>query len=369
MIRSNPLPVLASAALVGASLATQTQLPLPHHADVVEGHHSLAQPFGTPGFRTQILVDAQSIAPNGALLNSVAFRRDRPGSAIAPQRIPNVTVALSHTSVFVNGMSSTFAANVTGTPTVVFQGTVNLPGATMGLTPGPQPWDIVIPFASPFAFTTGAGNLLIDITASNPPGGQPTHWLDAVQGGGATSSFGASGVDPFDNLYLGGHAGSCTTRELSPGHTIVFTSSLMVTTRAGLLAVGTSPQPVPIDLTPFGAPTNFLYVDPIVLSPHAWTLGWFSWYSQFPVPVPNTASLVGTTLYGQSMIFEPAANPLGLVLSHAVELRLGDANEQLPLQQLNAADPAALAGTLVDWSFTATPDYGSVPIRFDGTYF
>jgi hypothetical protein len=372
MHRTNLLPILASAMFSCVSLTAQTQLSLPLHADAVDGHHSLGQPFGTPGFRTQILVDSSAMATNGALLNSIAFRTDRGSAPLAPQQIPNVTVELSQTSIVVGGMLDNFAANVTGTPTVVFSGTVNLPGSSVAFA-GPQPWDIVINFTAPFTLSTGSGNLLIDIKGNNPTGGFPNHFLDAVQGGGSSTQFGTAGDNPsFDTLRLGAfvaNGNSMDSRLYSPGHVIDFTSMLSFTQPPGVVAVGTAPQPVPVDLTPIGAPTNFLYIDPIVLAPHSWTASFIGWYSTFPVSVPGSPAMVGVTLYGQSVILEPAANALGLVLSNAVEVRVGDQAEQLPLQQLDAADPAAPTGALVDFGSTTTPDRGAVPIRFDGLFF
>ncbi len=374
MHRTSSLPVLfiGSAAFAGAALTAQAQLSLPLHADVVDGHHSLGQPFGTPGFRTQILVDGTAIAANGAVLNGIAFRTDRPSAPLPPGQIPNVTVELSHSNAPIGGMSATFASNVTSLPAVVFQGTVNLPGSNVGFA-GPQPWDIVITFPVPYQFTTAQGNLLIDIVGNNPAGGFPNHFLDAVQGGGSATEFGQGGDNPnFDQLRLraltaGGN--SAEARLYSPGQVIDFTSTLSFTSPPGVVALGTAPQPAPIDLTPLGAPTNFLYLDPIVLAAHAWTQSFIGWFSTFPVGIPNTPAVIGVTLYGQSAILEPTANALGLILSPAVEVRIGDQGEQLPLQQLDAADPTATTGTLVDFSFTTTPDYGSTPIRFDGVFF
>src|SRR5262245_65153667 len=105
------LLLVAQAAL---SLPAQTFQPLPAHADLAEGQHSLGLPFGVPGFRTQILVDAASIAPTGAVLNSIGFRTDRYVAPIGSSLVPNVTVRLSHTSTQLGAMSETFASNITG---------------------------------------------------------------------------------------------------------------------------------------------------------------------------------------------------------------------------------------------------------------
>ncbi len=363
------LLAIASVALCLCTPA-QTFQPVPLHADAVDGHRTLLLPFGAPRFRTQILVDAAHIGPNGALLNSISFRPDRLVSSFGPALVPNVTIALSQTNVPVGSLGTTFAANVTGPTTVVFQGTVSLPAPQTGFA-GPLPWNIVIPFTQPYTFVTAQGNLLIDIVGNAPSVVFDSFFLDAMQGGGSATRFGTGGgptffVSPVISTSTGN---DLEPRLVSPGHTIDFVSELLFNP-PGLLAVGTAPQPVPIDLGPLGAPANFVYVDPIVLLPHIWVprspAGWMSTVS---LAVPNNLALIGVTLYGQSATVNPLANALGLVLSHAVEVRIGDEFELFPLQQLDANDPSAATGTLVDFSVGATPEYGAVAIRFEGIFF
>ena len=133
--------------------------------------------------------------------------------------------------------------------------------------------------------------------------------------------------------------------------------------------IGTAAQPVPIDLGPIGAPTNFLFIDPIVFVTHSWTQSFIGWLSTFSLALPNDPALVGTTLYGQSAILEPPANPLGLILSHAVETRIGDQFEVLPMQQVDSSNPGSASGTVVDFGTAIQPEYGAVAIRLAGTFF
>jgi hypothetical protein len=367
-IRSTVLTLVAPLVLLAPGLA-QAFRTLPAYADAVDGHESLGLPFGKPGFRTQILVDAAALAPNGASLVALRFRADRWLASTAPAtQVPNVTVRLGATGML--QLVGTFATNVTAPATTVFQGAVSLPAQPIG-NAGPLPWNIVIPFAQPLAVTPAAGNLLIDIVGNNPAAGSPSWFLDAAQAGGAATQFGVSGDHPsFDNLLLFVATGNdLVPRRLAPGNTIDFLSSLFFTTAPGVVALGTAPQPAPIDLAPFGAPTNSLYVDPIVTAPHVWLPSPIGSLSTFALAVPNNPAFVGATIYGQSAILVPTANPLGLVTSHAVETRLGDALEVLPLQQLDAADPNAATGTVVDFGTATQPEPGAVVIRFDGTFF
>ncbi|HEU4418151.1 MAG TPA: hypothetical protein VFT55_04385 [Planctomycetota bacterium] len=377
------LLAIASAVLCLRTPA-QTFHPVPAHADVVDGHRSSSIPFGSPGFRTQILVDATHIGPNGAVLNSLSFRLDRQSSsALGPAQVPNVTIELSHTSVAIGSLSTTFATNVTGPTTVVFQGTVSVPAPQVGFA-GPLPWNIVIPFTQPYSFATSQGNLLIDIVGANPGGGGlATPELDVVQVGGSATRFGTGGIGTlFKSARLSVSTGNpfhVETRLLSPGHTIDFVSR-MPFTPPGVLALGTAPQPVPIDLGPLGAPMNFLYIDPIVLAPLTWVqvpnpLPFTppAFEATVPIIVANNPALIGITLYGQSATLEPLANPLGLVLGNAIEVRIGDEFETFPMQQAYTPVHDAPTGKLMNFNAgapaPAQPEWGAVAIRFGGQFF
>jgi hypothetical protein len=367
-MRSN-LPFLSTLLAAAAPLAAQQSTPLPLHAPAVDGHHSTSLPFGSPGFRTQLLLDANAFAPNGALVTGLRFRADRVSLPATATSVPNVTVQVSSTTVANGLMNTSFAANVTGTPTTVFQGTVALPAYAAADGPGPMPWDVTIPFTAPWLAAPGA-NILVDIVGNNAPNSPPVYWLDAVQGGGAATPFGERGDNPSgDNLLLNVSTGnSLEPRLLTPGHGIDFNSGLTFTQPPGVLALGIQAPPVGIDLGPIGAPTQTLYVDPLVLVTHAWQQSFIGWFSTFSLAVPNNPLLVGTLVYGQSAVFDPAANALSLVLSAAVEVRVGEQGELLPLQQLDATDPTAQNGTLLDFGFT-TPEFGATPVLLEGVIF
>lgn len=364
-------PSLATAvaiALAGQAFA-QTGT-VPDFADAVDGHHSVALPFGLPGFRTQLLIDAQAIAPTGAVLNAVSFRCDRSSLPATAGSVPNVTVRISQTSAAVGSMATTFANNITAAETIVFQGTVTLPAHQDGAA-GPMPWDIILPFAQPFVFATAQGNLLIDIVADNPAGGGiPEYYLDAVQAGGSATQFGLGGPSPsgdFLNLLVS-TGNSLEPRLLSPGNSFQFTTTTFFTSPPGVLAMGLAAPAVPVDLGPLGAPDNNLYISPDVLAAHSWTQSFIGWYSTVTLVVPNTPNVLGALIFAQSAALEPTANPLGLVLSHAAEVRIGDDATPLPMQQLDADDQNAATGTLLDFGFSLV-EYGATPIRFEGAFF
>ncbi|MCA8974082.1 MAG: hypothetical protein KDC98_05135 [Planctomycetes bacterium] len=362
------LPIALSLTFV-TSLTAQSTQPVPAHADAVDGQRSQALPFGKLGFRTQILIDAASVATTQAVLTGIRFRADRASSPQAARSLPNVTVSLSHSSVGLGGLQTTFASNVTGAATQVFSGTVSLPAQATGYD-GPMGWDTVITFPTPYVFTSSMGDLLIDIVGNNAAGGSSFYYLDAMQGGGSATTYGVAGDNPsFDSLQvLATVNSSATPRLFSPGNTIEFNSMLGWTHPAGFMGIGFAALPAPYDLGPLGAPTHSIYVSPLAYVPHSWQSTFIGWLSMANVPVPGAPSFVGLRLYGQSMLLDPTANALGVLTSGAVEVRVGDALEQFPMQQVDAADPAAASGTLVNYGSASTPEFGAVPVLLEGTF-
>jgi hypothetical protein len=363
-----PIPLLVLSALVPVAVAQATK-PMPSFAEVAEGHQGTSLPFGIPGFRTQLLLDAASVGPTGALLTGIRFRADRSSLPATATSVPNVTVTVSSSTSQLGNMSPTFAQNVTGTPTVVFQGTVNLPGYGSAFA-GALPWDIAIPFPQPYLYDGTIGNLLIDIVGNNPPAQAAAYWLDAVQRGGAATTYGQAGDNPsFDFLNLNVSTGnSLEPTLLIPGASIDFNSGLMFTSPPGVLVLGILGLPIPIDLGLLGAPTHSLYVDPLVITTHSWTQSFIGWYSTFSLAVPNNPLLADVVIYGQSALFDATANALGLLTSAAVEVRLGNPQLQTGMQQLDADDPSAAIGTLLDFGF-GQPQFGATPVLLEGLFF
>jgi hypothetical protein len=89
-MRSPSAFVVLATVLGGASLFAQQRVLVPAHADRSEGQTLVIHPFGVPGFRTQILVDGDAIAPTGALLTGLRFRADRTSLPLAATAVPNV---------------------------------------------------------------------------------------------------------------------------------------------------------------------------------------------------------------------------------------------------------------------------------------
>lgn len=365
-----PLSVSLLAAL--AATVRAQDLTIPSHAALTDCHHSAGLPFGAPGFRTQFLVEASAVAPNVAVIDGLRFRVDR-GSIVDAASIPNVTVTLSHTTQSLGGVSDVFGNNLSETPVVVFQGTVDLP-ANAGGNHGAMPFDVHLPFLQQFVYVASQGNLLIDIVGDNAAGAFPSYWLDAAEPGGSVTHWGRTGDDPNgDSLYMSVASG--TGIDLDPaqmliGGTIYFFVNRSFSQPAGVLGLSFAAMPSPLDLGPIGAPTNFLYIDPLALVPLSWSQTFIGFSAAVALPTPNDLSLAGAIVYAQSAVAEPAANPYGVITSGAVEVRLGDPFETMPVRQLDADDPNAVTGKLLDFSFGFGPArYGTAAFRLDGIFF
>jgi hypothetical protein len=326
-------------------------------------------PFGIPGFRTQIVIDGSAVAPAGAVLTGIQFRGDRPSLPLAAATVPNVTIALSHTNLAAGQLGTTFQGNVNGTPTVVFLGTVTLP-AIGAANAGPLPANVDIQFPVPFPYSVAQGNLLLDIRGDNAPGGTPAWYLDAAQAGGSSTPFGTSGNQASgDSLRLIASTGnSLEPRLLVPGNFVDLTATMSFTSPPGLLLLGVQAFAVPLDLRPFGAPTHSVYVDPLAYVPLSWSQSFIGWFATVRVAVPNLPMFVDQLLFAQAGVFDATANAAGVATSHALETRIGDGLLAFPMQQLDATDPAAATGTLLDFGWSA-PEYGAAVVRLEGVFF
>lgn len=157
---------------------------------------------------------------------------------------------------------------------------------------------------------------------------------------------------------------------LGIGRKVDFVSELLALPLPGVLALATTALPLPIDLTPLGAPGNQVYLGPEVLLPLAWTPNLLGGQeARIGLPIPNAPALLGAPVYGQSVVLEPGSNSLGLVTNNAVGLRLGDPNATAPVRQVDEAN--ATVGTVLDFQpQTGGPTrFGAVVFRLDGTFF
>ena len=79
--------------------------------------------------------------------------------------------------------------------------------------------------------------------------------------------------------------------------------------------------PLPLDLTPFGAPGCFVHISLDYALPQPLTLRGF--YTHFQIEIPNDTRFLGGILYFQAARFRSVTNQLGLVTSEAWQTQIG----------------------------------------------
>jgi hypothetical protein len=174
----SPLLLVALLALPVAGPARGATLVVPLANETVEGNSQSPVPFGTAlgilqPMRGQQVYDAsafQAAASGPVTITAIRFRADQSTTSTGPNQYDQIDVHLSTTSAPVDGLDPTLDPNVGSDDTQVFSGTFIWdpcgPGtATCGL---PFPFDLEIPFSTPFVYDPSQGNLLLDVTNGLP---------------------------------------------------------------------------------------------------------------------------------------------------------------------------------------------------------
>jgi hypothetical protein len=126
----------------------------------------------------------------GEYITQIAFRVHSPGIAFNAS-ISTLQVNLSTTQKAPEALSATFADNIGPDNTVVFPvASVDFSTSVAGPADGPQAFDLVLTFATPFHYDPAQGNLLVDIRNSSGTTHDPANdqQIDAVSTGGDSTS-------------------------------------------------------------------------------------------------------------------------------------------------------------------------------------
>jgi hypothetical protein len=133
--------------------------------------------------------------PGPILITGMRFRAAA-GAGPVSVTYPSYKITLSTTQAYPNTAnghalpSITYANNIGPDATTVFNAAIS--GSSPGCAaPGPCPFDLAIPFATPFLYTPSQGRLLVDVAWSAPTG-TPTGSLDGAGFPDSTSSSVAS---------------------------------------------------------------------------------------------------------------------------------------------------------------------------------
>lgn len=316
---------LLLAGVIGTSAAAQSFRYVPSYAATRDGPTlSLYpfQPFNTQAhYRTQHLIEGAAFCQTVAILTGFSYRTAGWWGLHGPHRFDKLTLSVGHTKKTANTMSLTWAENRSEPQVPVLTGSYHLPSVTK--TKGAGPWGIVnFPFAKPFLYQRASGNLLIEFDIADIPSTYFNYALDADIEGGATVTYGPQGR--FSDGQWSQAAINFQTR-LRPGGQVEVLPYPM--DKPGLALYGFSNQrfgslKLPLDLTGFGAPGNWLHTSvDLVLPLLPRYNGLF--YSAI-LPVPDLPVFGGTVLFAQSLHPDKAANGLGLVFSNCVEVHIGE---------------------------------------------
>ena len=141
----------------------------------------------------------------------------------------------------------------------------------------------------------------------------PAGWRKVGQGCAGSAGVPELGLNPSSNPWLGGTVIAEVSRiGAVPALNLPFV--LLGDSKSTLGSLN-----LPLDLGPFGMPTCTLYTNAKLSFPLQNRGGRAVW----TLPIPNNLALMGRTFYPQAGVLDPAANPLGLVLSNSAEMTLG----------------------------------------------
>ena len=313
-VRLGAAAVLAMT-VVGELDAQGLVLP-PSHA-AVEGTGSTNVPFGRFGpMRAQMAYDG-ALFSRPVVIRALGLRPD--GGAAAVGKSVELEIRLSTMPWGVASARSTFAVNRGPDELVVFGAKkVQLPSVTA--PSAPSQFALQLPLDRSFSYDPANGPLLVEaIVLDQPPG---AYSLDATY---LCSSpfveFGPAGCG------VGGRVLEVTV----PTAQVLWGSSLHVEIRGAPpggvtgLAFGTIESgawngvPIPLDLSPFGAPQCHISTDLLVILPgNADGSG----VESYPLSVPAVPALQNEWLRFQGLALDSAANSLGVVLSQGGKVQV-----------------------------------------------
>jgi hypothetical protein len=314
-------PVLASLLAPVAAQSGTFVAPSGHGYERIAGEGSDPDPFGAGPSRTAQLFARSRLGFASGTIVELAWRRDAGGTGYAGGTA-RLVVRLAHSDAEPDTMPYRFSRLPNGPATEVFRGDLVLPAAPAG--PAPHGFAAAVPLATPFAFASSGGDLLVEIVADNL---LPSAWgrdARSVQSG-VPGTFRAL-APPCPNST--GFALTSRPTNLSncaPGRNMEIWAAGTLRTSSTVLHFLGPALPRPLDLTAIGAPGCVLGVDPlVVMPPVAVVPATFEFgYAYVEHRLPAALGLVGARLAWQWAELDLPANALGAVFSDTVEVTLG----------------------------------------------
>ena len=197
-----PLALLGALLLLGAINPAHAVVPtvvVPNSARTVEGNNNNSFPFdittfGLPSQRYQQVYAASQFG-GGGLITQIIFRPDAFAGHAFTSTLSDIQIDLAYSSAPDDGLSTTYANNITAGDTIVFaRGPLTLSSAFTGPPAGPKDFDIIITLTTPFFYNPALGNLLLDVRNF---GAGSTTVFDAVftSGDGVSRVFSTTNVN------------------------------------------------------------------------------------------------------------------------------------------------------------------------------
>jgi hypothetical protein len=297
--------VLACLVLGSVLTAQSTHTISPRGLALVPGGNTTGYPWGYSGsqaFRYQQIHDDMAGSPHVIL--GMAVRRKEVGTAW-PALSPTLQVDLSTAATGSQTATSNFASNHGMDRTVVMVARqVNFPAVNAPTNGLPAPFTYVMMFDQPFIFL-GQGSLCWEVlmSANNYAGGTTLN-LDLAQNGLARNQ-----------VYGQGCRGALSGTYAAPN--LDQTATGLAANSVAILMVGYNNQqfagvPLPLDLTPAGAPGCSLYLAPILFLVAPTNASGTATFSLDTTGAPTDVAV-------QLQVLAPdTGNALGLVLTNAL---------------------------------------------------
>ena len=232
---------LAAGMAIPGGAARAAFLVSPSNLATVEGDSNNGFPFNIQNFgltamRYQQVYASSEFTSAGPslLISGIWFRPDTGSGAAYSSTLPNVEIDLSTTSAAPGGLNTNFNSNVGANDTTVFNGALSTSSSFTGPANGPKNFDIHIVFTTPFTYTPGNGNLLLQVRNS---------------GGGLTTQFDAD-IANHDNL---GSRVYATDNNVNSTSGTADSSVLVTQFDVGPAATAAVPEPASLTLLGLGA--------------------------------------------------------------------------------------------------------------------
>lgn len=297
-----------------------------------------AIPLGwTPNRYQQVFLGTD--LPGACAFAALQLRNTNTANPIANTYVVDMEVRLGFTTAGPGTLSATFASNFNdGAPvTVLPRSQVTIPDA---VTPtGVTDFHIPVPFAVPFNWVPQPGrNLLVEIVVHG------NSWSNQIYGypydnvNGVPSVWGTPATATTGQLRSFGMAMSLVeltntaVPRLFSTNTPQINDQFRVRISQGraqalaLLTIGLSnttfgANPLPLELSPWGAPSCLLLASPDVITPLVLDA---AGAGNRQYDIPNNILLLNLRIYHQAIVSDPTVNQLGWVFSNAGVGRIGN---------------------------------------------